>query len=140
MLKKIKNFLLCSGIVLGASACSSDNSPANKQEEGEDYVVTVTTTDGGLIEATMAVIYEGKDEKKDIVQEIKTSEWIKKYRMTETKKLSFTAQGIGADSSSKMKVVLTKNGEILEQGASKGTALSTTLVYSPKKEKPKAGK
>lgn len=136
MFRKIKFMLLTVVLGTGISSCSSDDSASVVVPEGKEYLVTVTVTEDASINKIMGVVYDGKNVKNDVIDDLKETAWSKVYHKTEQQKISFTAQGLGGSKESKMEIKVTLDGEMVGEAFALGESLNATVViHEDKKEK-----
>ncbi|WP_410879042.1 hypothetical protein [Myroides sp. DW712] len=138
MFVKVKLFLVCALVALGASACSSDDSTTSSTKKGtgyrvsnEDYVVEVKGTKNVDLQRIEVSLIEGKD----ITTFVKDSfggkrEWTKEFKKTVKQKITVAVNAEGPEEEvSVVTIRVKKDKNIIKDIEFKGEKIYGEVVF-----------
>lgn len=138
MFRKVKFFLVCSLLALGAAACSSDDSATSTTKKGtgyrvsnEDYFVEVKGSEHVDLQRIEVSVIDGKE----VTSLVKESfggkpEWSKEFKKSVKQKITIAVFADGPEEVvSTLKIRVMKNKNVIKDVEYKGEKLYGEVVF-----------
>lgn len=138
MFRKVKFFLVCSLLALGAAACSSDDSTTSTSKKGtgyrvsnEDYFVEVKGSRNVDLQRIEVSIIEGKEVTSLVKEEFGGKpEWSKEFKKTVKQKITIAVFADGPEEVvSTLNIRVMKNKNVIKDVEYKGEKLYGEVVF-----------